>query len=115
MIKLGNKRYQEHLKKDKELESLIKSNKAATDKRMDAMAAHYLMELDAVRATMKKNRAHATHELAKNSAKLYAAIEKSEREQMKTNADLAEQTRRARLDIADALRDAKDDFAQRLG
>merc|ERR1712159_864481 len=46
MIKLGNKRYQEHLKKDKELESLIKSNKAATDKRMDAMAAHYMMELE---------------------------------------------------------------------
>merc|ERR1711959_182494 len=115
MIKLGNKRYQEHLKKDKELESLIKSNKAATDKRMDAMAAHYMMEVNAVRATMKKNRAHATHELAKNSAKLYAAIEKSEREQMETNAALAEQTRRARLDIADALRDAKDDFAQRLG
>merc|ERR1712159_888847 len=31
MIKLGNKRYQEHLKKDKELEGLIKANKAATD------------------------------------------------------------------------------------
>merc|ERR1719484_27418 len=115
MIKLGNKRYQEHLKKDKELESLIKSNKAATDKRLAAMSAHFMMELNAVRATMKKNRAHATHELAKNSAKLYAAIEKSEREQMETNAALAEQTRRARLDIADALRDAKDDFAQRLG
>jgi len=115
MVKLGNKRYQEHLKKDKELESLIKSNKAATDKRLAAMSAHFMMELNAVRATMKKNRAHATHELAKNSAKLYAAIEKSEREQMETNAALAEQTRRARLDIADALRDAKDDFAQRLG
>merc|ERR1712159_26916 len=115
MVKLGNKRYQEHLKKDKELEALIKSNKAATDKRLAAMSAHFMTELDAVRATMRKNRAHATHELAKNSAKLYAAIEKSEREQMETNAALAEQTRRARLDIADALRDAKDDFAQRLG
>merc|ERR1711968_222893 len=82
MIKLGNKRYQEHLKKDKELESLIKSNKAATDKRMKVMAAHYMMEIDEVRHTMKKNRAHATHMLAKNTAKLYAAIEKGEREQM---------------------------------
>merc|ERR1711968_63605 len=115
MIALGNKRYQEHLKKDKELESLIKSNKAATDKRMKVMAAHYMMEIDEVRHTMKKNRAHATHMLAKNSAKLYAAIEKGEREQMETNKQLAEQTRRARLDIEDSLRAAKDDFAERIG
>merc|ERR1712159_388642 len=105
----------EHLKKDKELESLIKSNKAATWKRMKVMAAHYMMEIQEVRATMNKNRAHATHMLAKESAKLYSAIEKSERAQMETNKQLAEQTRRARLDIEDSLRAAKDDFAQRIG
>merc|ERR1711998_258149 len=115
MITLGNKRYQEHLKKDKELETLIKSNKAATDKRMKVMAAHYMMEIQEVRATMNKNRAHATHMLAKESAKLYSAIEKSERAQMATNKNLAEQTRRARLDIEDSLRAAKDDFAERIG
>merc|ERR1712159_693148 len=115
MIKLGNKRHQEHLKKDKELESLIKSNKAATDKRMKVMAAHYMMEIQEVRATMNKNRAHATHMLAKESAKLYSAIEKSERAQMETNKQLAEQTRRARLDIEDSLRAAKTDFADRIG
>merc|ERR1711871_1419241 len=58
MVALGNKRYNEHLKKDAELNNLIKSNKAATDKRMQAMAAHFTMELNAVKATMKKNRAH---------------------------------------------------------
>merc|ERR1719267_208874 len=115
MVKLGDARYKEHLKKDKELAHLINSNKAATDARMDAMADHYMMEISAVRATMKKNRAHATHMLAKESAKLYAAIEKSERAQMATNKNLAEQTRRARLDIEDSLRAAKDDFAQRIG
>merc|ERR1711998_570328 len=115
MVALGNKRYAEHLKKDKELGALIKSNKAATDKRMKVMAAHYMMVLNEVRATMKKNRAHATHMLAKNTAKLYSAIEKSEREQMATNGKLAAQTRRAKLDIDDALREAKDDFAKRLG
>merc|ERR1719409_1862578 len=82
---------------------------------MEAMAAHYMMEISAVRATMKKNRAHATHMLAKESSKLYAAIEKGEREQMATNKNLADQTRRARLDIEDELRAAKDDFSQRLG
>merc|ERR1711998_266234 len=115
MIELGNKRYEEHLKKDAELKSLIDSNKAATDKRMEAMAAHYTMELNAVRSTMKKNRAHATHMLAKESAKLYDAIASNEKEQMATNADLADQTRRARLDIEDSLNEAKEDSAKRLG
>merc|ERR1712216_1044618 len=70
MIKVGNKRYQEHLKKDHELKALIKSNKAATDARLKAMADHYSTELDKVRATMKKNRAHASHMLAKETGKL---------------------------------------------
>merc|ERR1712100_121156 len=85
MIKVGNKRYQEHLKKDRELKNLIKSNKAATDARLKAMADHYSTELDKVRATMKKNRAHASHMLAKETGKLYAAIAKSEKAQMKIN------------------------------
>merc|ERR1711871_889278 len=115
MTDLGNARYQEHLKKDAELKALIDSNKAATNKRLEAMGAHYTMELNAVRATMKKNRAHATKRLAEESAKLYAEIAKNEEEQMKTNDELAAQTARARLDIQDALRDAKEDFATRLG
>merc|ERR1712054_297963 len=114
MIKIGNKRYQEHLKKDAELKRLIQSNKAATDARLKAMADHYATELEKVRATMKKNRAHATHMLAKESSKLYAAIAKSEKAQMKINGALATQTRNARLDIADELRSAKDDFAKRM-
>jgi len=114
MIKIGNKRYKEHLKKDAELKKLIDSNKAATDARLKAMADHYATELDKVRATMKKNRAHATHMLAKETGKLYAAIAKGEKEQMKINGKLATQTRNARLDIADELRSAKDDFSKRM-
>merc|ERR1712054_54807 len=115
MVALGNKRYNEHLKKDKELHSLIKANKAATDKRMEAMGAHYMMELNAVRSTMKKNRAHASHMLAKKSAALYSAIEKDQRSQMKINGQLAAQTRAAKLDIDNALREAKSDFSKRIG
>merc|ERR1719191_1975922 len=114
MIKVGNKRYQEHLKKDRELKALIKSNKAATDARLKAMADHYSTELDKVRSTMKKNRAHASHMLAKETGKLYAAIAKSEKAQMKINGKLAAQTRNARLDIADELRSAKSDFSKRM-
>merc|ERR1712036_211561 len=114
MIALGNKRYKEHLKKDQELKRLINKNKAETTARMDAMAASYTARLDKVRSTMKKNRAHATHMLAKETSKLYAAIEQSECAQMKVNGRLAQQTRRARLDIQDSLRDAKNDFATRM-
>merc|ERR1712139_473655 len=53
MISLGNKRYKEHLKHDAELHALISKNKAATDARLDRMAAHFAAELDKVRATMK--------------------------------------------------------------
>merc|ERR1711998_109835 len=114
MVALGNERYAEHLKKDKELKSLIDKNKAATDARMAAMAAHYTQELDAVRATMKKNRAHASHMLAKESSALYSAIEANERSQMKTNGKLKTQTREAVMEISNSLREAKDDFAKRL-
>merc|ERR1711881_833668 len=68
MIKIGNKRYKQHLKKDAELKRLINSNKAANDRRLKAMANHYASELDKVRTTMKKNRAHATRMLAKKTA-----------------------------------------------
>jgi len=63
---------------------------------------------------MRKNRAHATHMLAKETSKLYAAIAKGEKAQMKINGKLATQTRNARLDIADELRNAKNDFASRM-
>jgi len=115
MVKLGKARYDEHIKKDKELKKLIDSNKEATDARMNQMSAHYLMELDAVRATMKKNRAHATKMLSKESAKLYAAISKSEAAQHKTNGELKTQTREAGMAIHRELNEAKADFTKRIG
>jgi hypothetical protein len=114
MIKVGNKRYRQHLKKDAELKRLINSNKAANDRRLKAMANHYASELDKVRSTMKKNRAHATRMLAKKTAALYSAIAKSEKQQMAVNGRLSKLTRDARLDTADALRGAKREFAKRM-
>merc|ERR1711988_1106330 len=115
MIKIGNARYKEHLKKDKELKTLVEKNKAANDARMKAMAAHYTAELDQVRATMKKNRAHASKMLAKKTASLYSAIAQSEKEQMAKNKQLNAQLAQSRLDIANSLRDAKSDFDKRMG
>merc|ERR1711988_391419 len=115
MIKIGNARYQEHLKKDKELKTLVEKNKAANDARMKAMAAHYTAELDAVRATMKKNRAHASKMLAKKTSALYGAIAESEKKQMAENKKLNAQLDQSRLDIANSLRAAKADFTKRMG
>jgi hypothetical protein len=115
MEKLGNERYEEHLKKDAALKGIIEKNKADTDSRMAQMSAHYTMELDAVRSTMKKNRAHASKMLAKKTSALYDAIAKSEKEQHAVNEGLAAATKQAKRQIADALREAKDDFSHRLG
>merc|ERR1711998_724025 len=114
MIKLGNDRYKEHLKKDKELKSLIDKNKAETNARMDAMAAKYKHEIGKVRATMKKNRAHATSRLKKATSAIYAAIEKQTVAQKAVNAKLAKQTRDAKLAIEDSLRAAKVSFGKRV-
>merc|ERR1711998_820706 len=43
MVKLGNKRYNEHIKKDKELRSLMAKNKAETLRRMKRMADSFNM------------------------------------------------------------------------
>merc|ERR1712159_682708 len=115
MQKIGQQRYEEHLKKDKELKHLIDKNKAATDARMKAMAAHYTMELNKVKAVMKKNRAHASRELASHAAALYTAIPNGEKAQMAENKKLAKQTALAKENIADALREAKGDFTKRMG
>merc|ERR1712159_704405 len=114
MIKLGNDRYKAHLKRDQELQRLIARNKAQTIARMDAMAAHYNNEINKVRSTMRRNRAHATRMLARKTSQLYSAIAKQQRAQMAVNKKLAHQTRRARLDMADALRNAKREFGRRM-
>jgi len=114
MQTIGQSRYEEHLAKDKALKHLIDKNKAATDARMKAMAAHYTMELSKVQATMKKNRAHASRELASHAAKLYTAIADGEKSQMAENKALAHQTALAKENIADALRSAKNEFAKKM-
>merc|ERR1719182_1127541 len=81
---------------------------------MDSMAAHYNNEINKVRATMRRNRSHASRMLARKTSQLYSAIAKSQRAQLAVNKKLARQTRRARLDIKDSLRNAKRDFGRRM-
>merc|ERR1712054_590955 len=76
MVKLGNKRYNEHIKKDKELRTLMAKNKAETLRKMKRMADSFNMQMSKIRKTMKKDR---------------------------------------RLNAMDALRNARSNFAERLG
>merc|ERR1712072_1680886 len=78
------------------------------------MAAKYKHEIGKVRATMKKNRAHATSRLKKATSAIYAAIEKQTVAQKAVNAKLAKQTRDAKLAIEDSLRAAKVSFGKRV-
>merc|ERR1719454_2643301 len=73
------------------------------------------MELDAVRSTMKKNRAHATKHLSSATAGLYAAIKKSEEAQTHRNGELRENIRTSTVEIQRELREAKEDFQSNLG
>merc|ERR1712057_25905 len=104
MIKLGNARYKQHLKRDRELKALIAKNKAETDARMQAMANGFNGQLNKVRKQMKKNRKHAERMLAKKTQGLYKAIAKQDALQKKMHGKLAEANRRAVLDVMDAVR-----------
>jgi hypothetical protein len=115
MQKIGQARYEEHLKKDKELNDLVKANKAKTDARIKQMSSAYTMQLDSVRATMKKNRAHASARLAAKTAGLFSAISDAEKKQDAINKGLAKQTKQARLAIHKELEDAKAGFTKDLG
>merc|ERR1711959_99260 len=104
MVKLGSER-----------EVKLAKNKAATAKRMQQMAKNFMLQIGKIQAQMKKDRADQEHRLGKATAKLYATLAKNKAAQAAVNAQLTEATRRARLDMAEALRAAKHSFAGRLG
>merc|ERR1719262_677052 len=96
MVKLGNKRYNEHIKKDKELRALMAKNKADTLRKMKRMADSFSMNMNKIRHQMAKDRRHSANNLRRATKKQMA------------------NTRRAKLDAMDALRGAKALFARRL-
>merc|ERR1711988_1420440 len=115
MVKLGNKRYNEHIKKDKELKNLMAKNKADTLRKMKRMADSFQMAIGKIRKTMKKDRRRNAHALKNATNKLYSTLAKNAEMQAAANKHLASATRRARLDAMDALRNARSSFAERLG
>jgi len=115
MVKLGNKRYNEHIKKDKELHALMAKNKADTLRKMKRMADSFNMQISKIRKTMARDRRHNAHALKKATNKLYQTLAKNAEMQSAANKHLQAATTRARLDAMDALRSAKANFAERLG
>merc|ERR1712054_329889 len=114
MVKLGNKRYNEHIKKDKELRALMAKNKADTLRKMKRMADSFTMNMDKIRHQMAKDRRHSANNLRRATNKLYATLAKNAEMQRRANRKQMANTHRAKLNAMDALRSAKASFARRL-
>merc|ERR1712139_755933 len=114
MVKLGNKRYNEHIKKDKELRSLMAKNKAETLRRMKRMADSFSMNMNKIRHQMAKDRRHSANNLRRATNKLYGTLAKNAEMQRRANRKQMANTHRAKLNAMDALRGAKASFARRL-
>merc|ERR1711959_861192 len=114
MVKLGNKRYKEHLKNDRELQTLIAKDQAATNRRMNKMAAQFNNQLASVRRQLAKDRKHAENRLKKATGGVWSALWKQQAMQAKKNAAMAAATRRMRLDAIDAVRKTKAMFRHKI-
>merc|ERR1712036_115360 len=114
MVKIGDARYKEHLKKDKELRSLMARNKAETARRMQKLSNSFFQQIASIRKQMKRDRAHAERRLASKTAGLYGVLAKNQAAQEAANHALTAATRRAKMDAEAALRSAKRTWATRF-
>merc|ERR1711966_514988 len=114
MIKLGNKRYKQHLKSDIELQKLIQKGQAETNRKLDRMAMSFNQALASVRRQLAKDRKHAENKLKKSSGGVWAALWKNQAMQAKKNAAMAAATRRMRLDAIDQVRKTKAQFRKKI-
>merc|ERR1711968_296491 len=111
MVKVGNDRYAEHLKKDAELKALMAANKADTEKQMVDMKDQFFGSLSNIKAQMKKDREHAETSLATATSALFKTLADNKEAQEAVNKELTEATRRAKIDAENALREAKHEFS----
>merc|ERR1711871_391421 len=115
MIAIGNKREDKLAKQDASFKAVMAANKEDTEKKMEAMAKDFYLQLSKIRAQMKKDRAFQSRTLSKATGALFDTLKKNVEEQKKKNEKLSEATHQARIDSENALREAKHSFAQRLG
>merc|ERR1712159_342541 len=114
MVKLGNKRYKEHLKHDREFQTLIAKNQATTNAKLNHMAMQFNQALASVRKQLAKDRKHAENQLRKGTSAVWAALWKNQAMQAKKNAAMAAAPRRMRLDAIDQVRKTKAMFRAKI-
>merc|ERR1719160_994215 len=114
MVKLGTKRYTEHLKDDAELQNLIAKDKAETDDKLNRMAESFNAAHASVRKELAADRKHAEDSLKKSTSAVWAKLQANQAEQAKKNAEMEAATRRMRLDAMDAVREAKAAFRKKI-
>jgi len=112
MMALGQKRFNEGLKKDRALEALMEKNAADTAARMARMKNTFMNGLDKIKSQMKRDRAHAEHALGKATGSLYATLKANAEAQSKVNKQLDGDTKKAAKDAAYKLKIAKDEWME---
>jgi len=115
MLKLGNKRYQEHLAKDSELKTLMTKNKDDNKKQITEMATEFYGAMAKIKEQMKADRAHAENRLATETAGLYQTLDNNQKAQDAAAKAITDSTVAMKNHAAVELRKARDDFSKRLG
>jgi hypothetical protein len=114
MMDLGNKRYHEHLKKDKELRALMAKNHGDAMRKMKRMSGQFNAQISKIHKTMAKDRAHAASTLKSSTNALYGKLAAMHKAQEAKNAEIKADTSKAGKWAAAQLDAAKMKFAQKL-
>merc|ERR1712054_557279 len=114
MVRLGNKRYKQHLKNDAELKRLIHRDQATTSRRLNKIASTFNSQLASVRRQLKRDRKHSERALSRATGRLYRTLARQQAAQLKKNAAMEAATRRMRLDMMDRMRRTKTAFRRKV-
>jgi hypothetical protein len=114
MIALGNKRYNEHIKKDKDLAKLMNKHKAQTLRQMNRLAETFNVRMRKISKQMAKDRRHAANRLKSATNKLYATLNRNALRQHYANKRLTTATQKAAQEARSELRKATIMFTGKL-
>merc|ERR1719460_1727491 len=114
MVKLGNKRYRDHLKHDAELEKTIAKDNEQTNSDLKQMALDFNGKLNNIHKQLAADRKHAEDQLKKSTSAVFAKLAANQAEQAAKNTKMKADTLRMRQDQIDAVRDAKKEFQDKI-
>merc|ERR1712159_791522 len=114
MIALGNKRYNEHIKKDKDLAKLMNKHKAQTLRQMNRLAETFNVRMRKISKQMAKDRRHAANRLKSATNRLYATLNRNALRQHYANKRLTTATQKAAQEAKSELRKATIMFTGKL-